>query len=123
MLRIGELAAALKKKLLLEDEEARSYAWRILNYFEYNNLTIDNPIDPQDRRMFRKAYDAGLLGSYWDTEVLHTGKNWRVYYWELKEEHIRKVANEAEPIAQEEPVYDELPDEAWSRETVKASSS
>ena len=111
------LTKALTKRLDLEPTEAKSLAYRVLNYFGYANTIIDNLVDQEDRKLFYQLHDAGLLRSTWETTLLLSGKSWRIFYWMLNLEDIRRIADEGEEKEETGPVYDDLPSEAWSHAT------
>jgi len=109
---IDKLARALEKRLGLNSAQAATTAQRVLTYFGFENVIIDNAIDPEDRRLFYELHDAGLLQSSLDTVVLPSGKNWRIFYWELDERGLDRVLGTADPPT-DRPVYSSLPPEAW----------
>src|SRR3989304_2744047 len=86
-----------------EPAEAKSLAYRILNYFGYSDTIIDNLVDQEDRKLFYQLHDAGLLRSTWETTLLLSGKSWRIFYWQLSQEDIRKATDEGPEEAAQEP--------------------
>lgn len=112
MITLEKLANAIEKRMGHPRGEARDEAQRVLNYFGFRNVIIDNAIDPMDRKLFYALHDAGLLRSSWETVLLLNGRNWRIFYWELVESDLDRILREEEP-SEETPVYKTLPDEAW----------
>lgn len=112
MITIDKLARAIEKGLGHPPDQAREEAHRVLNYFGFQTVIIDNMIHPDDRKLFYALHDAGLLRSSWETVLLLSGRNWRIFYWELVEEDLDRALREEEPGT--EPVYKTLPDEAWA---------
>jgi len=117
LVTLDRLTAAIGARLHVEPPEAKSLAYRILNYFGYSYTIIDNLVDQEDRKLFYQLHDAGLLRSSWETILLLTGKSWRIFYWSLNLEEIEKVSRGGEAGEPEEPVYDRLPEDAWSHAT------
>ncbi len=110
---IDKLARTLEKRLALDSVKAATTAQRVLSYFGFENVIIDNIIATEDRRLFYELHDAGILQSSLDTVVLPSGKNWRIFYWELDEGDLDRILGKAEP-ARDRPVYSDLPNEAWT---------
>ncbi len=96
-------------------------AVRVMDYFGFESFIIDNAIDPEDRKMFYTLHDAGLLRSSWETVLLLSGRNWRIFYWEINESDLDRVLGQ-EPPSPESPLYRQLPDEAWSHSGQPTSS-
>lgn len=110
------LTRALERRLKVEPQEAKGLAFRILNYFGYSGSIIDNMVDQEDRKLFYQLHDAGILRTSWETTLLLNGKSWRIFYWRLNLEEIRRTAEDREPEGGV-PVYDSLPSEVWSHAT------
>jgi len=112
MINLDKLARAIEKRLVVPRALASEKAQRVLNYFGFRTVIIDNAIHPEDRRLFYELQDAGLLRSSWETVLLLNGRNWRIFYWELHETDVDRVFQETEGGA--EPLYKALPNEAWT---------
>ena len=117
LVTLDRLTTAIETRLHADPREAKSLAYRILNYFGYSDTIIDNLVDQEDRKLFYQLHDAGLLRSSWETILLLTGKSWRIFYWSLNLEEIERVSRPGEAGEPEEPVYDNLPEDAWSHAT------
>ncbi|TLZ56045.1 MAG: hypothetical protein E6K17_04540 [Methanobacteriota archaeon] len=111
---VEKLAKAIEKRMGLPHDEAYRMAARVMDYFGFESFIIDNAIDPQDRKMLYALHDAGILRSSWETVLLLSGRNWRIFYWELNESDIDRIVGEGEEVRPDEPVYRELPEEAWT---------
>jgi len=107
---LEKLASAIERRLGHPAAQARAEAHRVLSYFGFRTVIIDNAIPPDDRRLFYALHDAGLLRSTWETTLLMNGRSWRIFYWELVESDLDRPDRESAP---EEPLYKSLPDEAW----------
>src|SRR3989337_1501795 len=113
MVTLDRLTRAVGKRLAVEPAEARSLAYRVLNYFGYSQTIIDNLVDQEDRKLFYQLHDAGLLHSSWETTLLLNGKSWRIFYWQLNLDDIRRIADEGDDLGGDEPLYERLPSEGW----------
>ena len=112
---VEKLARAIEKKMGLPHDEAYAIAARVMDYFGFENFIIDNAINPEDRKLFYALHDAGILRSSWETVLLLSGRNWRIFYWELNEADIDRIVGEGEAESRpDEPVYRGLPEEAWT---------
>jgi len=110
---VEKLARAIEKRMGLARPEAQATAVRVMDYFGFESFIIDNAINAEDRKTFYTLHDAGLLRSSWETVLLLSGRNWRIFYWELNEGDLDRIVGEEE-THREEPLYRELPEEAWS---------
>ena len=117
LVTLDRLTKAVGKRLNVGPAEAKGLAHRILNYFGYSGTIIDNLVDQEDRKLFYQLHDAGLLQSSWETILLLSGKSWRIFYWRLSLEEIARASADGSPEDGEEPVYDNLPADAWSHVT------
>jgi len=111
---VEKLKRAIEAKLGLEEKDALDMAERVLNYFGYSNVIIDNALDQEDRKLFYKLHDAGILRTSWETILLLSGKTWRIFYWEIDERDLEKKEKEEEKVSAELP-YESLPEEYWER--------
>jgi hypothetical protein len=101
------------------DDESSYLAEHILNFFGYSDRIIDNVLHPEDRDTFYMLEDAGLMETEREETTLYDGREWRIHYWLLKIAEIERRTDAGPKYAPEdlEPsVYDEIPDDSWSRE-------
>ncbi len=105
----------------LSFDEAKMTAEHILNFFGFEDRTIDNMLEPEDRDTFYMLEDLGLLMTEREETTLWDGREWRIHYWILNRERIYEVANskKEEKEVKEElgDIYSELPDDIWMRAT------
>src|SRR3989337_3387086 len=94
MINLDKLARAIEKRLVVPRALASEKAQRVLNYFGFRTVIIDNAIHPQDRNLFYELQDAGLLRSSWETVLLLNGRNWRIFYWEIVEADLDRLLGE-----------------------------
>lgn len=111
---VDDLQEALENALEIDTDGARMLALKVLNYFGYSKVIIDNIIHQEDRKLFYDLHDAGLLNTYWETVILPSGRSWRSFYWELDEAAVER-ARKREVEEREERVYETLPEDVWAR--------
>ena len=100
------------------DDESNYLAEHILNFFGYSDRIIDNVLHPEDRDTFYTLEDAGLMETEREETTLYDGREWRIHYWLLRVSEIqrrRDVGPKYAPKDLEPSVYDEVPDDIWSR--------
>ncbi len=103
---------------LMGDDESSYLAEHILNFFGYSDRIIDNVLHPEDRDTFYMLEDAGLMETEREETTLYDGREWRIHYWLLKIAEIQRRTDAGPKYApddQEPSVYDEIPDDIWSR--------
>ena len=100
------------------DDEANYLAEHILNFFGFSDRIIDNVLHPEDRDTFYMLEDAGLMETEREETTLYDGREWRIHYWLLKVAVIQMRRDAGPKYADDdlEPsVYDEVPEDIWSR--------
>lgn len=102
----------------MSEQEAYEIAFHVLNFFGYNRYVIDNMLEPEDRDAFYMLEDLGILDTEREETTLFDGREWRIHYWLIKPDNVRKLAqgdgiNYVEKVSDEGMVYDELPDDFW----------
>ena len=122
-LTVEHLTKAIKNsidKAGMPEEEARAMAQHVMNFFGYSERIIDNVLEPEDRDAFYILEDAGILMTEREETTLYDGREWRIHYWMFRKERInelicgKKGCDSASGLDQN--VYDEIPDDIWSRE-------
>lgn len=113
MITVKKLAMALEKRTNRSPAEALEVARTIMNYFGYRDTIIDNAVEPEDRKLLYELQEVGIMHSYWETVPLLDGRHWRIFYWQLDESVLDRLAKD-EDVPAEDHLYRELPDEAWS---------
>ncbi len=106
-----KLKVAIQNALEVSPDEALDMADRVLRYFGYGNVIVDNAIDSEDRKLFYRLHDAALLNTNVDSEILSSGKSWRIFYWEIDNSEVER--NLKKERKTKEVTYENLPDEAW----------
>ena len=80
-----------KKGMSLEDLE--KLAEYILSFFGYTDEVIDNRLTSEDRDVFYMLEEEGFLTTTQEEVHLKKGKLWRIHYWILKKDQIKRMAN------------------------------
>lgn len=111
------LKATLGKKGMGEEEIA-ALADYLISFFGYNEEVIDNHLDVQDRDVFYMLEEEGLLGTRQEEVHIKKGKLWRIHYWVLKTDKIKKLAANKERKEEEDysSIYGKISEEIWTRE-------
>lgn len=102
----------------MTEQEAYDIAFHVLNFFGYSRYVIDNMLEPEDRDAFYMLEDLGILDTEREETTLFDGREWRIHYWLIRPENVRKLAFSdgakfEESVPSESLVYDGLPDDFW----------
>ena len=122
-LTVEHLTKAIKNsidKAGMPEEEARAMAQHVMNFFGYSERIIDNVLEPEDRDAFYMLEDAGILMTEREETTLYDGREWRIHYWMFRKERIQELISGrnkgVSDIEGSGNVYDEVPDDIWTRE-------
>ncbi len=117
---LEEMTEAIRRTLVahgkIPAEEAGAVALQVLSYFGSEQSILDNILSTEDRDIFYRLEEEGLLSSEEEDAVVDKGKNWRIHYWLLNRNAIldaggKEVAKVDHPGA----VYEKMSSEEWSR--------
>ncbi len=102
----------------MSEQEAYDIAFHVLNFFGYSRYVIDNMLEPEDRDAFYMLEDLGILDTEREETTLFDGREWRIHYWLIRPENVRKLAfnngtKPEDPISSETMIYDGLPEDIW----------
>lgn len=104
------------------DEEISKLALYLLNFFGYSDYIIDNILHTEDRDVFYMLEEEGLLTTEREEIYILKGKVWRIHYWMLRKRKILELARAVDEKEEKEKkkdefssVYDDMPDDLWSR--------
>ncbi|MDD5503489.1 MAG: hypothetical protein PHH26_08545 [Candidatus Thermoplasmatota archaeon] len=116
--KLDELAAAIMAVAGVGQSEAMQTAMHMLNIFGYESQIIDNVLDSEDRSMLRILEDERIITTSQDDCILEDGREWRIHYWKLNMDAIKRVAskNGAEMRDRTAKMYEALPPEAWTHD-------
>jgi len=124
LVTIDVLAKAIQNglsrpKRTLSYEEAMMTALHVLNFFGFGDRIIDNMLEPEDRDTFYMLEDLDILETEREETTLWDGREWRIHYWLLNKERIFQLLEGPVEVVEEKEdigdVYNEIPDEIWSR--------
>jgi DNA-binding transcriptional ArsR family regulator len=122
-LTVEHLAHAIRNSIDKEgmpEGEALSMARHVMNFFGYSERIIDNVLEPEDRDAFYMLEDAGILTTEREETTLYDGREWRIHYWIFRKERIAELLRgssaEGSGGIEGADVYNEIPQEIWSRE-------
>lgn len=101
----------------MSPEEISALAEQIMNYFGFDDCVMDNTLTSGERDIFYMLEEAGFLTTIQEEVPVAKGKIWRLHYWVLHRENIRRFAR----IGEEKKVdtdefndfYKNLEDSAW----------
>jgi len=121
-LTVEDLSLAIKNGIDrdgMPDEQARSMAQHVLNFFGYSERIIDNILEPEDRDAFYQLEDTGILTTEREETTLYDGREWRIHYWLFRKQRIFQLINAnnimGAMLDDSSSVYDEIPDDHWQR--------
>ncbi len=116
--RLEELAAAIMTVAGVGQTEARQTAMHMLNIFGFETQIIDNVLDSEDRSMLRILEDERIITTSQDDCILDDGREWRIHYWKINTEAVKKAARKNGGDARDRAakMYESLPPEAWMRD-------
>jgi len=104
-----------KKGMSLEDLE--KLAEYILSFFGYTDEVIDNRLTSEDRDVFYMLEEEGFLTTTQEEVHLKKGKLWRIHYWILKKDQIKRMANipDEVPLDPNDPktLYTGMAEDVW----------
>jgi polyhydroxyalkanoate synthesis regulator phasin len=122
-LTVEHLTKAIKNsidKQGMPEEEARAMAQHVMNFFGYSERIIDNVLEPEDRDAFYMLEDAGILVTEREETTLYDGREWRIHYWMFRKDRIHELISGRQRGSvgdgESSSVYDEIPDDIWTRE-------
>jgi hypothetical protein len=119
-LTVDDLTRAIKNSIDrsgMKEEEARTMAQHVMNFFGYSERIIDNVLEPEDRDAFYMLEDSGLLTTEREETTLYDGREWRIHYWLFRKDKILALVKSAKAKEAmqglEHSVYDEVPEDIW----------
>lgn len=118
---LDELTEAMKKTLGkkgMPEKEVVALAEYLISFFGFSSEVIDNRLDVDDRDVFYMLEEEGLLTTRQEEIHIKRGKLWRIHYWVLRINHIKKLARaeESDGELDHQLLYSSISEEAWSRD-------
>jgi hypothetical protein len=125
LVTLDVLTQVIKKKLNINEKEARSYAEVVMDMFGYDDCIIDNILDHTDRRLFYRLESEGILSTRREEALLSDGSNWRIRYWQFEKKEIfssepkkkirqTRTKNKVLATYESHTIYSSLPETAWT---------
>ena len=119
-LTVEDLTRAIRNSIDragMKDDEARTMAQHVLNFFGYSERIIDNVLEPEDRDAFYMLEDSGILTTEREETTLYDGREWRIHYWMFRKDRIAELVQAAKvrEALERGTVYEDVPDDVWSQ--------
>jgi hypothetical protein len=120
LVTLNELRKALRKTIGqkgMEEEDIGKLADYLLSVFGYSEEVVDNRLTMDERDVFYMLEEEGLLTTRQEEVHLKKGKLWRIHYWILKTDYIKKLssADKKESGVDYKDVYSKVSEDVWSR--------
>lgn len=122
IITINDLTKALKNtfgRRGMEEEDIKSIAEFLINFFGFEEYAIDNRLNPEDRDVFYMLEEVGLLKTVREEVTIKKGQTWRIHYWKLNKAKIKELGEKKKKDSPEEGesfgVYEEINDKVWER--------
>lgn len=114
------LFQALKNTFKQQMDKAaiEDLTYYLLNFFGFDGAVLDNILTPSDRDVFYTLEEMGILSTEQDEVVIKRGKLWRIHYWVMRTDNIKRLAGAQTDDDEEDnmyKLYDNLSDEMWQR--------
>lgn len=118
---LDELTEALRRTLGkkgMPEKEVVALAEYIISFFGFTEEVIDNRLDVDDRDVFYMLEEEGLLTTRQEEIHIKRGKLWRIHYWVLRTEFIKRLAHEevGDVEIDHQLLYSSISEEVWSRD-------
>ena len=115
-----DLEIAFRKTLAekgFSEEQILKMADEIISLFGFDNSVVDNRLKPEERDMFYKLEEVGLMRTQQEEATLAKGKVWRLHYWFLNAALILKLSRGVEetPKDDEFSVYGDIDEDVWTK--------
>ena len=122
IITINDLVKALRNTLGnkgMEEEDVRSLAEYLINFFGFEDYAIDNRLSPSDRDVFYMLEEIGLLKTEREEVTIKRGQVWRIHYWKLNKPKIKELGKTQEPKDSDEDtnfnIYNNINGDMWTR--------
>jgi hypothetical protein len=120
LVTLKELRKALKKTMGqkgMEEDDINKLADYLLSVFGYSEEVVDNRLTMEERDVFYMLEEEGLLTTRQEEVHLKKGKLWRIHYWILKTDYIKKLssAEKKDNGVDYKDVYSKVSEDIWSR--------
>jgi len=126
IITLDDLSKAIANRVGINIEEARIDAGFVMDIFGFQDLVIENGLDPEDRQLFYILEEEGMLTTEREETTLYDGREWRTHYWVIRKDIIlkyskdenkrtRSVLSDKQTIEDisDEAIYDALDEDIW----------
>lgn len=111
-----KLASALEREMDMDGSDARQIAGIVLAAFDDREELDDREIDSDVRSVFYELEERKLLDFRRETYRNDEGHKRRAFFWTIRWEVVEpEDEGESSDGETEDTVYDELPNNAWTR--------
>ncbi len=122
VVNMEEVTRALRNtvgKKGMSEDEVQGLAEYLMSFFGFSDTVIDNKLTSNDRDVFYMLEEEGFLTTTQDEVHLRKGKLWRIHYWILKGDQIKRMAAIVDEVIKEpdpvEDLYGDIDESVWSR--------
>ena len=119
---INDLVKALRNTLGqrgMSEDDIRSLAEYLINFFGFEDYAIDNRLNPNDRDVFYMLEEIGLLKTEREEVTIKRGQVWRIHYWKLNKAKIMELGKTPDPKNPENgdkfDIYENIDKDMWTR--------
>ncbi|MDP6156380.1 MAG: hypothetical protein QF682_09660 [Candidatus Thermoplasmatota archaeon] len=119
---INDLVKALRNTLGkkgMGEDDIRSLAEYLINFFGFEDYAIDNRLNPNDRDVFYMLEEIGLLKTEREEVTIKRGQIWRIHYWKLNKQKIKELGKTQDTKDSKEgdkfAIYENIDKEMWTR--------
>lgn len=117
---LGEVKRAFRntfgKKGMLESDTDHMAEY-MMSFFGFSDHVLDNRLASGDRDVFYVLEDEGFLTTTSEEVNIEKGKTWRLHYWVLKTDQIRRMGAIENDVLN--PVectsYEDISEDCWRR--------
>ncbi len=119
---VKEMREALRKTIGrkgMDEEDINKLADYLFSLFGYHHEVIDNRLTMDERDVLYMLEEEGLLTTRQEEVHLKKGKLWRIHYWILKADHIKRLAlpeQKGTDVDYKKKLYNNVSNETWERE-------
>jgi len=92
IITLDDMSRAIANRMGINGEKARRVAGFVMDLFGYDDLIIDNILDPEDRQLFYILEAEGMLTTGREETTLYDGRAWLTHYWQLRKNIILRYA-------------------------------
>ena len=107
----------------MDDPAIMDLVYYLMNFFGFNGSVVDNVLTPVDRDVFYMLEEAGIVGTEQEEVLIRRGKLWRIHYWVMRKDNIKRLASTdrtSDDEGDQYSIYEHLSDDMWHRDNSNA---